>query len=182
LVITLAAMLMMVLRGGGELIVLIVAFLVLISVFRVAGVLRFRQIFLQVQENFLRSREVRRERRAFESIQQRFRATWTFEQWWRAVRRMARRMGFARITITHAVGSDGRVRTVNYANAAVDRAGAMMEIEIPAPPEAESPLRAIRIEVPVREPLETIGRRISLFGRLLDEHALPAELSPSNES
>ncbi|HDY65247.1 MAG TPA: undecaprenyl/decaprenyl-phosphate alpha-N-acetylglucosaminyl 1-phosphate transferase [Phycisphaerae bacterium] len=178
LIIAGAAVLMMVLRGGGELIVFIVALLLLMSVFRVAGVLRFRKMFTQVQENLARSREVRRERRQFESISLRFREAWTFEQWWKAVRRMARRMDFARITITYRHGSE--VRTMTYTNPSTgtcdDR---LMHLNIPVRKEVGGGLEQVEIEVPVKEPLETIGRRISLFGRLLDEHSLadlPAEL------
>ena len=177
LIIAGAAVLMMVLRGGGELIVFVVALLLLMSVFRVAGVLRFRKMFTQVQENLARSREVRRERRQFESIRLRFREAWTFEQWWKAVRRMARRMGFARIIITYR--RDDKVRTMTYTHPSAgvcdDR---LMRLNIPVRKEVGGGLEQVEIEVPVKEPLETIGRRISLFGRLLDEHRLadlPAE-------
>ncbi len=166
------AVLMMMLRGGGELVVFIVALLLLMSVFRVAGVLRFRKMFTQVQENLNRSREIRRERRDFESIRLRFREAWTFEQWWKAVRRMARRMGFARITITYRNGGN-EPRTMTYTHPSArtcdDR---LMHLNIPVRNESHSGLEQVEIEVPVEEPLETIGRRISLFGRLLDEHSL----------
>jgi UDP-GlcNAc:undecaprenyl-phosphate GlcNAc-1-phosphate transferase len=170
-----AAMLMMLFRGRGEILVFLVAFLVLISVFRVAGVLRFRRIFEQVQENLARSREIRQERRAFESIRQRFRAAWTFEQWWRAVRRMARRMGFVRITISYDADPAADRQVLTYQNPSAPSDGDLMRLSIPVHSSPGGGLRNVEIEVPVQEPLETIGRRISLFGRLLDEHS-PADL------
>ncbi|MBN1942234.1 MAG: undecaprenyl/decaprenyl-phosphate alpha-N-acetylglucosaminyl 1-phosphate transferase [Phycisphaerae bacterium] len=173
LVVTLAAMLMMFFRGGGELIVFLVAFLVLISVFRVAGVLRFRRLYSQVQQNIARSREVRRERQAFESARQRFQSAWTFEQWWRAVRRMARRMRFAQVRITYRLGEPAETHTITYTNAAVaSLPHEWMRVSIPLAASDEPGLQSVQIDAPIREPLETLGRRLTLFGRLLDEHTL----------
>ena len=75
-----AGLLMMFSRGHDEVIIFLVALLVLISLFRVAGVLKFRQAWLQVQENIARNREVKRDRKYFETMQNRFRAAWTFEK------------------------------------------------------------------------------------------------------
>lgn len=180
-VIALAAMMMMFLRGRGELIVLLVAFVLLISVFRVAGVLRFRRLYAQVRQNLARSREVRRERQAFESVRQRFRSAWTFEQWWRAVRRMARRMGFAQIQITCRPAGDGEIRTLAYTNAAVaSLPHEWMRVSIPLASGEGPGLESVCIDIPMCDSLETIGRRLTLFGRLLDEHSL-SELPRSAE-
>ncbi len=173
LVVTAAALLMMFFRNGSELLVFLIAFLVLISVFRIAGVLRFRRIFLQVQENLVRSREVRRERQAFESARQRFQSAWTFEQWWKAVRRMSRRMRFAQVQITYRLGANDEAHTITYTNAAVaQRSCQWMHVCIPMDSQNQPGLQNVQIDVPLTEPLETLGRRLTLFGRLLDEHAL----------
>lgn len=173
LVITGGAMLMMFFRGGGELVVFLVVFLVLISVFRIAGVLRFRRMFTQVQENISRSREMRRERKAFESARQRFRTAWTFEQWWRAVRRMARRMRFAQVRITYRLTESDEAHTITYTNAATAHLPhEWMHVRIPVQPQAGASLEEVHIDVPLCDPLETLGRRLTLFGRLLDEHTL----------
>jgi len=173
LIVTGAALLMMISRGGGELLVFLVAFLVLISVFRIAGVLRFRQIFLQVQENLARSREVHRERQAFESARQRFQSAWTFEQWWKAGRRRARRMRFAQVQITYRLGAQDGAHTITYTNAAVAKLTCpWTHVCIPMDRQDQPCLENVQIDVPLNEPLETLGRRLSLFGRLLDEHAL----------
>lgn len=173
LVVTAAALLMMLFRGGGELLVFLVAFLVLISVFRIAGVLRFRQIFMQVQENLARSREVRRERQAFESARQRFQSAWTFDQWWKAVRRMARRMRFAQVRITYRLSAEDETHTITYTNAAVaSLPREWMHVCIPMTRQEKPGLEDVQIDAPIDEPLETLGRRLTLFGRLLDEHAL----------
>ena len=48
----------------------------------------------------------------------------------------------------------------------------MMHLSIPVREEGSGGLLRVEIDVPAQEPLETIGRRVSLFGRLLDEHSL----------
>jgi UDP-GlcNAc:undecaprenyl-phosphate GlcNAc-1-phosphate transferase len=173
LIITGGALLMMVFRGGGEIVVFLVVFLVLISAFRIAGVLRFRQLFTQVQTNMARSREVRRERQAFESARQRFRSAWTFEQWWRAVRRMARRMRFAQVRITYRLDAEDDMHTITYTNAAAAaQPSEWMHVRIPVAQREGPGLEDVQIDIPLHEPLETLGRRLTLFGRLLDEHTL----------
>jgi UDP-GlcNAc:undecaprenyl-phosphate GlcNAc-1-phosphate transferase len=169
-----AGLVMMFFRGRHELLVFVGALLLLLFVFRVAGVLRFREIWNQAKDNIARSREIRRDRRHFETLQDHLRQAWTFDQWWRAVRRMARRMGFVRITIAYRQAPGGEIRHRQY-----DRRGQetfdeneAMRLSIPVRQAPAGGLLRVEIDVPTREPLETIGRRISLFGRLLDEHSL----------
>jgi UDP-GlcNAc:undecaprenyl-phosphate GlcNAc-1-phosphate transferase len=171
-----AGLLMMFLRGRGEVIIFLVALLLLISLFRVAGVLKFRQAWSQVQENVARNREVRRDRKYFETIQNRFQAAWTFEKWWQAVRRMARRMGFSHVTIQYNDRVSNEIQTLEFHREPVgESSGRLMKINIPIEEQEIGGLINVEIAVPIDSPLETIGRRVSLFGRLLDEHS-PAEL------
>lgn len=152
----------------GEIVVFVAVLLVLMFLFRIAGVLRFRRIWNQVQENYARSREIRRDRREFETIRNRFRQAWTFEQWWRAVRRMARRMGFRRTVVVYR-DADGRECQKAY-DLPQSESSIRPEMSIDIPGRSGGRLLRVEIHVPVDETLETIGRRISLFGRLLDEH------------
>jgi UDP-GlcNAc:undecaprenyl-phosphate GlcNAc-1-phosphate transferase len=177
-----AGLLMMVWRdtGGIEVIIFLAALLVLMSVFRLAGTLRFRKMWSQMKTNVARSREVRRERKHFESMQNRFRMAWTFDQWWRAVRRMARRMSFARLVIHYRKENSSQVETLTYARKGNGDGTEAMHLSIPVRKQPDGKLLKVEIDVDVDEPLETIGRRLSLFGRLLDEHAL-ADLPGEND-
>lgn len=167
-----AGLLMMAMRGKGEVIIFIVGLLALLSLFRLAGVLRFRQIWTQVQQNIDRGREIRAERKQFDAMQNRFRSAWTFPQWWRAARRMARRMGFKSLRV-ELQGQPGRPsEQLEYRRPGAPEM-ATMRLSIPVGVGGEpqpGQLLRIDIDVPVEAPLETIGRRVSLFGRLLDEH------------
>ncbi|MCD4824483.1 MAG: undecaprenyl/decaprenyl-phosphate alpha-N-acetylglucosaminyl 1-phosphate transferase [Phycisphaerae bacterium] len=169
-------LLIMVLRDRGEILVVVIVLLTLLSLFRLTGVLRFRKIWNQVSENLARGREVKRERKDFESMQIHFRAAWTFDQWWQAVRRMARRMGFQKLVIHYRREDSREIQTLTYSRPSGDKkADEMMRLNIPVQQDADNHLVRVEIDVPIAEPLETIGRRLSLFGRLLDEHALPKD-------
>jgi hypothetical protein len=168
-----AGLAMMFWRGGGEIIVFAVALLMLMFVFRLAGMVRFRQIYSQVRENLDRQRTIRRERRHFESMHNRLAAAWTLQQWWRAVRRLARRLQFLQVRIEVCRGEQAEPEILTYRNADLDAGDApVMQVSIPVSSSRAQQLRRIDIEIPAADPLETIGRRISLFGRLLDEHPI----------
>ena len=165
--------LMMLLRAKGELIILVVSILFLLAVFRIAGVLHFRKMFLQVQSNLARMREFRSDRKDFEIVQNRIRRAWTFKQWWLAVRRMARRMGFEQIVIRFHDPGCNEIKTLSYKRPVGKGIQEdMVYLSIPVRSQHTRALVHVEIEVPVQDSLEVIGRRISLFGRLLDEHTL----------
>jgi UDP-N-acetylmuramyl pentapeptide phosphotransferase/UDP-N-acetylglucosamine-1-phosphate transferase len=171
-----AGLVLMFWRGEGEIIVVLITLVMLTVVFRLAGMIRFREMFSQVRDNLSRQRTIRRERQQFESMRNRLRAAWTFDQWWRAVRRMARRMGFAQICIVFRSATGDDEETLTYRRPPVgDGDVPQMHLSIPVPGRTGGRLLRVEIDVPVDESLETIGRRVSLFGRLLDEHAIRDE-------
>jgi hypothetical protein len=164
-----AGLMMMVWRGEGEIIVFVVALLILMFAFRLAGMIRFREMYSQVHENLTRQRDIRRERKQYESARSRLRAAWTFM-------RLARRMGFAQIAIEVRGGDDGEPETLVYRRPENRRPDMpIMHLSIPVRASAAGRLLRVEIDVTVDEPLETIGRRVSLFGRLLDEHEIGDE-------
>lgn len=166
-----AGLLMMVFRGGGEVLIFVIALLVLLTVFRIAGVLQFRRMWEQVRDNLVRGQTIRRERRHYQAIRDQFRSAKTYATWWRAARRMARRMQFEEITVQFQDDATGQLVEKTYRNEAANDAPAM-RMTIPIVACETTRLRQVEIAVPVDEPLETLGRRISLFGRLLDEYAV----------
>lgn len=178
-----AGLLLMVWRGEGEVVVVLITLVMLMVVFRLAGMIRFREMFSQVRDNLHRQRAIRRERRQFESMRNRLRAAWTFDQWWRAVRRMARRMGFAQICIVFRSSAGDDEETLTYRRPPCgDGDVPQMHLSIPVPGRAGGRLLRVEIDVPVDESLETIGRRVSLFGRLLDEHEIRDASTAENVS
>ena len=84
---------------------------------------------------------------------------------------MARRMQFEEITVQFQDDATGQLVEKTYRNEAANDAPAM-RMTIPIVACEATRLRQVEIAVPMDEPLETLGRRISLFGRLLDEYAV----------
>jgi len=180
-IVGLAALMMFLREEGGELIVLVVSMLILLAVFRIAGVLRFRKMFEQVQSNLARMREFRNDRKDFEHMQNRIKRAWTFKQWWLAVRRMARKMGFERIVIQYRDPASDEIKTLTYSRPTDNGAEDTMHLSIPVRSQLAKVLIHVEIDVPVQDSLEAIGRRVSLFGRLLDEHTLDTVFEEQNK-
>ena len=89
---------------------------------------------------------------------------------------MARRMEFSKVTIKYRDQQSGEVRTLEFNREPKGgSSGRLMKISIPVGEQELGGLLSIEIAVPIDVSLETIGRRVSLFGRLLDEHS-PAGL------
>lgn len=171
LLIATAGMLMMTMRGAGEVFVALFALLVLLSVFRIAGVLKFRRIYSQVQSNLARTRQVRFERQSYERARQRMRDAWTFSQWWRAVRRMARKMAFHQVSLLWQEG--GQTCRLDYHRPVPDDQPLVrMQFPVRTDWADDRPTPHLQIEVNMDDSIEAVGRRLTLFGRLLDEHPL----------
>jgi len=139
--------------------------------FRLAGAMRLREAILAFRIHRAILRDAREQQQAFEEMELRFREAVTLEQWWRAVRRTAREMRFARLTIDLGAGIGGGPRlswscprhsltddeTIHVAFLLPERLGGL-------------PI-GVEADVWVNGSLESVGRRLALFGRLLDEHA-----------
>jgi UDP-GlcNAc:undecaprenyl-phosphate GlcNAc-1-phosphate transferase len=167
-----AGLMMMLRDDGGEIVVFAVALVMLMFVFRLAGMLSLRELFTQVRNNLNQQRVILRDRRQFETTRNKLRAAWTFEQWWRVVRRLARRMGFTelRITIQPRENEESQTHVWRLRGGARSQSSLHTHLSIPVVGPKGSEVLRMEIHIPANQSLETIGRRLSLFGRLIDEH------------
>ena len=177
-VVTLAAvgvgLLMLLVRPSGKILVFCAALVPPLLLFRAAGAMRFHEAFTVFRRNRRHRRLARRQRKGFERVQLRLREAKGRDQWWRAVRRAARTMGFARLTVEVRL-PDGSRETLVWRLPHRQRIGPRMLYATLSPsPEGEGPLR-IDVDVPVRDSVESAAQGIALFGRLLDEHPEAAE-------
>ena len=154
----------------------------LVLLFHVLGAIRFREALVALKRNVAMSREARVRKRTFEEMQLRLREAATVPQWWRVVRRAGRYLGFARICVQVQYDS-GESRQLQWhlpgyrGNGGNGRA---VHLTLPVRhwPDGET-VRA-SIDIPVNGSLETAGSRLTLFGRLMDEHSL-ADLPDRSE-
>jgi UDP-GlcNAc:undecaprenyl-phosphate GlcNAc-1-phosphate transferase len=171
-------MFMLVTTGAASLLVFAGASVPLLLIFKLVGAVRMREAITAFRRNRAIAREVRRQQQGFEEMQLRLRDAETLERWWRALRRTAREMGFARMSV-ELLGPEGSKRRLLWRLPS-------RELECDEMICAAIPLRAhggegrrrgyrrviarVLVEIPDDESAESAGRRLALFGRLLDEH------------
>ncbi len=167
-------LIMMMTRHLFTVIAFVGALVPLVVMFRVFGAMRLREALASLQRNRAIAKEARQQQNGFEEMQLRLRETDNLDQWWRVIRRAARRLGLARMTLT-VTETDGQVQTLRWrAPGLKDGQNEMMRAVIPARfPQEGWQVRA-EIEVPTDKSLESAGRAVALFGRLMDEGQLPS--------
>ncbi len=144
----------------------------LAMVFRTIGSLRPRQISRAVSRNRAIRREASGQRRQFEASQLKMRITVTFDAWWANIRDAAERLDFAHVSLTMST-----------------RAGTMRVLKWDAPGHESDSVELVTVTLPIRHrragdpvracvqfslgsSLESAGRALALFSRLLDEHSI----------
>ena len=142
--------------------------LLLLLVFRAVGSVRLRETISGLQKRYAVDRQIRAEVRSFENIQLRFRQTQTLDDWWKVVCEAARQMGLVRLKLRLKDGDNAYSvfawhKDSNGANARVEEGMAISTHD------TESGICA-EIGVSANGCLESAGRRVALFSRLLDEH------------
>lgn len=173
-------LIMMMTRHLFAVIAFVGALVPLVVMFRVFGAVRLREALASLQRNRAIAKEARDQQNGFEEMQLRLRETDTLEQWWRVIRRAARRLGLARMTVT-VTANNGPPQTLNWrAPALKDGQNQMLRAAIPARFPAEGWEIQAEIEVPAGESLESAGRAVALFGRLIDEGQPPANPPEEN--
>ena len=160
---------MMLTRHLFAVLVFVGALVPLVAMFRVFGAVRLREALVSLQRNRAIAKEARQQQNGFEEMQLRLRETDTLDQWWRVIRRAARRLGLARMTVTVTTNNDPP-RTLNWSAPGLkDDGNQMLRAAIPARFPVEGWEIQAEIEVPAGESLESAGRTVALFGRLIDE-------------
>jgi len=156
--------------GVASLLVFAGATVPLLLIFKLVGAVRLREAVAALRRNRAIALAARREQQGFEEMQLRLRDAQTLEHWWRALRRAAREMGFARMSV-ELIDAEGETQRLLWRLPSRELEGDdMVSAAIPLRlPTAERCLR-VAVEVPRDGSLESAGRRLALFGRLLDEH------------
>jgi UDP-GlcNAc:undecaprenyl-phosphate GlcNAc-1-phosphate transferase len=179
-------MFMLVTRNGRTLIVFVSILFLLILAFRVVGAVKLRETITALRRKYAISHQAGQEQESFERIELCFREASAFDQWWQAICFAADKMDFARglLPITNR---DGTRRLLAWErtddNAEHDD---IIKMTIPIRDRrAGSPLN-LEIQVHVNGSLESAGRRVTLFGRLLEQYSVANlahyrnfEMSPS---
>jgi len=124
------------------------------------------------------ARAVREEKRSFENAQLRLREAASFDEWWQAVCGAAEDMDFVWVSM-NLTNRDGTVRTLVWRRSNVQLPpGELVSMTVPVRHRRPGPPLRVEVAVDANGSLESAGRRVTFFGRLIDEHsvaALPVE-------
>jgi UDP-N-acetylmuramyl pentapeptide phosphotransferase/UDP-N-acetylglucosamine-1-phosphate transferase len=153
-------------------IVLFCILILLLLLFHIVGSVRLVQIKAAMQKRCMIIRREQEERKSFEEAALYFRRAATFEQWWQAVSTAAGKMDFWTVDLP-LVNRDGTSRALNWRYNGHDPdpgPDGLIRVQVPVRDRRSGSSLHLRIELYKNGSLESAGRRVALFTRLIDEH------------
>lgn len=166
------SMLMMVVRPDHALILLACTLFFLLTVFRVAGSVRPGHIVAAFAKRRTIAQREHQERKSFEEADLYFRRAGTFDQWWQAISTAADIMDFWTVDLP-LVNRDGTTRALTWHhNGQTPDAnpGGLVQVHVPVRDRRSGSSLHLKIELYRNGSLESAGRRVALFTRLIEEH------------
>ncbi len=155
--------------------VLIVFFCIivlLLLIFHIVGSVRLEQIKAAMQKRYKIIHREHEERKSFEEAALYFRRAVTFDQWWQAVSTAAGKMEFWTVDLP-LVNRDGTSRALNWRYNCHDPdpdPEGLIQVLVPIRDRRSGSSLHLKIELYKNGSLESAGRRVALFTRLIDEH------------
>ncbi len=155
--------------------VLIVFFCILVLlllIFHVVGSVRLKQIKTAMQKRYKIIHRERNERKSFEEAALYFRRAVTFDQWWQAISIAADKMEFWTVDLP-LVNRDGTSRALNWRYNGHDpdpNPEGLIQVHVPVSDRRYGSSLHLKIELYKNGSLESAGRRVALFTRLIEEH------------
>jgi len=168
-------MFMMVARDINSLVIFLCIILLLVLVFYVVGSVRLRETIVGLRRKYTLRREMKKEIKNFEDAQLHFHQADAFNNWWRAVSTAADKMGFISLSM-NVINRDGTERKMAWRqnNKSENADNEVLKLNVPIRDRRPGSSLNLKIEVCKNGSLESAGRRIALFTRLIDEHDIPA--------
>jgi hypothetical protein len=154
------------------LIILLCILLLELLIFHIVGSARLEQIIAAMQKRYNIIQRQREERKSFEEAALYFRRAETFDQWWQAVSTAADKMEFWKVDLP-LINRDGTPRALNWRYNGHDLdpgPEGLMQVHVPVRDRRSGSSLHLSIELYKNGSLESAGRRVALFTRLIDEH------------
>ncbi|MBL7146707.1 MAG: hypothetical protein ISS76_20880, partial [Phycisphaerae bacterium] len=149
-------------------------FVLLLLVFRIVGSVRLRETIEGLRLRYAITNRTKEETRDFEAAELHLRRAKTFDEWWRAVSTAAEMMDFLDISLP-LTNRDGTSRTLTWRkNGSEQDSQNHIGVNIPIHDRRLGPPLNLKIEAYADGSLESAGRRIALFTRLVEEHDVAA--------
>jgi len=165
-------MFMLLTRNAQTVIVFVCILLLLVLAFRVVGSVRLQDTIAGLKRKHTIFHQKKQEIENFENIELHFREARIFEQWWQAVCFAADKMDFIR-SLLPLTNRDGTRRVLAWEKTG-ESIGADDIVKMTLPIRDRRTGSALNLEVQVHanSSLESAGRRVTLFGRLLEEYSI----------
>jgi len=169
-------MFMMVARSGGAVLIFASEIILLVLVFRAAGAVRLREVISKLKYHKSIQKEKEKDIGVFEDTHLRVRKSVSFSRWWRAISDAAEKEGFLELSLQLTSNSGKRHKFIW--KSADNGNGRREEITLRLPMGRRRFNMPVDIEatIAVNGLLESVGRRIMLFGRLIDEYSIAEPL------
>ena len=166
---------MMVRRDAGSLVVFACLLFLLILLFQVVGEVHLRPTLSALQDKYMLARREKRERRAFEELQLRFRRVHDPTEWWLAVCDAGRELNLAWVSLT-ARGEGDEIDTRVWRETTIKPcASDVVTMSFRIKDISTGGSVEFEIAIVADESLESAGRRGALFSRLMDEYGYPRQ-------
>lgn len=165
-------MFMMLTHNVGAVAIFASVLVLLVLVFRITGAVRLRDTIAGLRQKRAISRSARYEVESFEKAALHFHQVKTFDEWWQAVCLATDTMGFVRSELP-LTNRDGTKRILVW-----EKDGDNGEVEntvkmtLPIHDRRFGSRLNLEARICTKGSLESVGRRISLFGRLIEEHSI----------
>jgi UDP-GlcNAc:undecaprenyl-phosphate GlcNAc-1-phosphate transferase len=174
-------MFMMVTRGGSTIVIFFCVILLLLLAFRVVGAIRLRETIARIKYNKAISKEAAEDARLFQEIHLVFRQTVSFKQWWQMVSDTAEKEGLSELCLT-VTGRNGHKHKFTWqSNNHEKEQDEVVTVKLPISRRRFDLPMEIEAKIPINGLLESTGRRIMLFGRLIDEYSSAVLWNPKKD-
>ena len=164
-------MFMMVTHGAGTIVIFFCIILLLVLVFRSIGAIRLRETIARIKYNKAILKEAAEDTHTFEEIHLAFSQTVSFRQWWQIVSDAADKEGFCELCLTVTAKSNRRHKFTWRSNKYQNNQQEIVHVKLPINQYRFGVLMEFEVKMPVNGLLESAGRHIMLFGRLIDEYS-----------
>jgi len=165
-------MFMLLTRNAQTIVVFVSILLLLAMVFRMAGSVQLQQTMAGLRRRHAIAHQTKREVENFENIELHFRQAQIFEQWWEAVCFAAHKMDFAR-GLLPLTNRDGSKHTLTWEQGNENIASEkLITMTLPLRDRRADSLLNLEMQIHPNGSLESVGRRVALFTRLIEEHSV----------
>ena len=163
---------MMLTRNAGTIVLFACVLGLLLLLFGAAGSLRLRETLATIRRNLTVAREARQQKERFETAELLFQDATSFDGWWRAVGRAAEQMDLLRVSM-NVTNRGGTTRTLLWRQPRhAARGGQKFSATVPVRQRRSGAPLETAVVVAIDGSLESAGRRVTFFARLMDEHSI----------